>query len=247
KFRIGKARALDDRLVIAGQKTLRFAESRNLHRPKIVLEEAARSLLVGRPCRGRAPADLPERGVDGPVVVGALRGAKGPAAHLERGERSEVIVGGPAVDVTPFHRLELAVRELQRLIARLGAGRNREPQRGCGDASEEDAQTHRHCVPLGYCPASVATSFQLGSREERSRANVHTSVTSVTFSALPSITLPDLSRVTEISCETKRTVICAVRPRSSTPAMSDLSIATKRVSTVSPLVSRSRIAASNPS
>ena len=42
--------------------------------------------------------------------------------------------------------------------------------------------------------------------------------------------------MTEMSCETKRTVICAVRPRSSAPVMSDLSIATKRVSTVSPLL-----------
>ena len=37
-----------------------------------------------------------------------------------------------------------------------------------------------------HCPASVATSFQFGSREEASRAKVHTSVTSVTVSALPS-------------------------------------------------------------
>ena len=46
-----------------------------------------------------------------------------------------------------------------------------------------------------YCPVSVATTFQFGSREETSRANVHTSVTSVTFSALPSITVPLRSRV----------------------------------------------------
>ena len=111
-------------------------------------------------------------------------------------------------------------------------------------------KTHRRTrIPFGpgYCPASVATSFQLGSRDDRSRAKVHTSVTSVTFSALPSITAPALSRVTEISCDTKRTVICAVRARSSAPVISDLSIDTNRVSTVSPLPSRSRIAASKPS
>ena len=68
----------------------------------------------------------------------------------------------------------------------------------------------RSSMQRPYCPASVATSFQLGSREERSRAKVHTSVTSVTLSGLPSITLPSLSRVTETSCETKRTVTCAV-------------------------------------
>ena len=54
-------------------------------------------------------------------------------------------------------------------------------------------------VILDYRPASVATSFQLGSREDRSRANIHTSVTSVTFSGFPSITLLALSRVTEMS------------------------------------------------
>ena len=54
-------------------------------------------------------------------------------------------------------------------------------------------------VILDYRPASVVTSFQLGSREDRSRANIHTSVTSVTFSGFPSITLLALSRVTEMS------------------------------------------------
>src|SRR5439155_14662211 len=86
-------------------------------------------------------------------------------------------------------------------------------------------------IVVAHCPASVATSFQLGSREEMSRAKVHTSVTSVTLSGLPSITLSDLSRVTEISCETNRTRICAVRPRNSAPVISALSIATKRLST----------------
>ena len=64
----------------------------------------------------------------------------------------------------------------------------------------------------GHCPASVATSFQLGSRDDRSRANVHTSVTSVTFSGEPSMTAPERSRLTEMICDTKRTVTCAVRP-----------------------------------
>src|SRR5262249_26098773 len=72
KFGIGKARALDDRLVIAGQKPLRFAETGDLHRAKIVLEEAARSLLVAWPRRSRAPAAPPERVVDRPVAVRPL-------------------------------------------------------------------------------------------------------------------------------------------------------------------------------
>ena len=61
-----------------------------------------------------------------------------------------------------------------------------------------------------HCPASVATSFQLGSRDVISRANVHTSVTVVTASGLPSITAPERSRVTETSCDTNRMVTCAV-------------------------------------
>src|SRR6202022_3475754 len=116
------------------------------------------------------------------------------------------------------------VRQLQRLIAGLGVGSTRERQHDRGDAAEQGMRNAssqsggvfrmadrlplslqaRHALRSGYCPASVATSFQLGSREERSRAKVHTSVTSGTFSALPSITLPDLSRVTEMSWETKR-------------------------------------------
>ena len=55
----------------------------------------------------------------------------------------------------------------------------------------------------------MPTSFQFGSREVTSRANVQTSVISVTLSALPSTIVPALSRVTEIICETKRTVSCA--------------------------------------
>src|SRR4029077_10078726 len=85
-----------------------------------------------------------------------------------------------------------------------------------------------------HCPASVAMTFQLGSREEISRAKVQTSVTSVTFPALPSITAPVRSRVAEISFETKRTVICAVaRPRNSAAVIVEPSIETKRVSAVS--------------
>ena len=60
----------------------------------------------------------------------------------------------------------------------------------------------------------MPTSFQFGSREVVSRANVQTSVISATLSGLPSTMVPALSRVTEIICDTKRTVSCAVRSRS---------------------------------
>jgi hypothetical protein len=52
--------------------------------------------------------------------------------------------------------------------------------------------------------ASVATSFQFGSRDRVSRAKVQTSLTSATVSGSPSITAPLLSRVAEISSLTMR-------------------------------------------
>src|SRR5262249_53744308 len=47
KFGIGKARALDDRFVIAGEKPLRLAEPYDLHRLEIILEKAASGRFVG--------------------------------------------------------------------------------------------------------------------------------------------------------------------------------------------------------
>ncbi len=52
-----------------------------------------------------------------------------------------------------------------------------------------------------YCPASVATSCQFGSRLPSVRAKVQTSVTSTTFSGLPSTTWPCGPFVAVISFE----------------------------------------------
>src|SRR5262249_15620375 len=60
KFRIGKTRAFDDRLEIAGEESLLLAQPRNAHRPEIVLEEGARRRRVGRLHAGGAAADLPQ-------------------------------------------------------------------------------------------------------------------------------------------------------------------------------------------
>ena len=60
-----------------------------------------------------------------------------------------------------------------------------------------------------HCPASVATSCQLGSRAPRGRAKVQTSVTSTTASGSPSMTVPPASRVAVISFDRKRTVTWA--------------------------------------
>src|SRR5215210_13560 len=149
-----------------------------------------------------------------------------------------MIVFSPALDIAPGDGLILRIGNSDREVL-FGA-------RGTGLCCE--CQTDDRCcaqprtarpASVDHCPASVATSFQLGSREDRSRAKVHTSVTSVTLSGLPSITFPARSLVVEISCETKRIVICAVPPRCSAPMISVLSIDTNLVSTVSPLFSRS--------
>ena len=132
------------------------------------------------------------------------------AATIEKdGKRRGVIVARPAVEIRPLDRLILRIGEFDRPLARryaAGAAMPATPTTRWRRGATLDTRRHR-----AYCPASVATTFQLGSREEMSRAKVQTSVTSVTFSALPSITLPDRSRVAEMSLETKRMVICAVR------------------------------------
>ena len=56
----------------------------------------------------------------------------------------------------------------------------------------------------------VATSFQLGSRDLGLRAKVHSSAMVCTWSALPSIRVPSLSRVAETTSALKRTVTLGV-------------------------------------
>ena len=126
---------------------MRLAQPRDAHRPKIILEEAARRVFVGRPHRGRAAADFRERIVNRPLVPRLPDVAKWPTAGLVRRESGEVIVGCPAGDIGPFDRLELGISELERLVARLGTKRSGERKRGC-DASEEDAQAEPHRVPV---------------------------------------------------------------------------------------------------
>src|SRR5882757_1277483 len=138
---------------------------------------------------------------------------------------------------------------------------------GDGQTADAKAFANAHDVPQGHPPEPantpkrsrqtrapqgvasqaalpVPTSFQFGSRVDVSRANVQTSVISATFSGLPSTMLPALSRVTEIICDTKRTVSCAERSRASALTISALSIETKRVSVFCSCFSRSLVAAS---
>src|SRR5215212_2128711 len=254
EFRIGKTRAIHNRLVVAGEETCGFAELGNAHGPEIIFKERARLLLVAVDGSGAlcALTHLAQRSVHWTAIGRAPGSQKRLAARLKGDKGGRMIVGSPAVKIGPGNRLKLSVAIAQRLkrLRLCLCGRNdaEQPQHGCDASCKRSAKAHRHrCSGSGYCPASVATSFQFGSREEMSRANVQTSVTSVTFSGLPSITLPSRSRVTETSWETKRTVTCAIWPRTSAEVMSALSIDTNRVSAVWPLLSRSRIAASKPS
>src|SRR5580704_5879045 len=240
------AGAFDNGLVIAGEKARRVAELVDAQRREIVLEEFFRAAVVERYRRERARADVLECVADraGVTARPLPGGGEHAAAGEKRRKRHRVIVVRPAVDVGPFGRLVLRVGKFDRL-----GFRSARRGRLTGQTDEQHAQTKSPAIGRHrrYCPASVATTFQLGSREVTSRANVHTSVTSVTFSALPSITVPLRSRVEETSFETKRTVICAVLLRSSAAVMVAPSIETKRVSAVSPRFSRSVIAASKPS
>src|SRR5256714_15095620 len=138
---------------------------------------------------------------------------------------------------------------------------------GDGQAADAKIFADAHDVPQGHPPEPantpkrsrqtrapqgverqlalpVPTSFQFGSRELVSRANVQTSVISATLSGLPSTIVPVLSRVTEIICDTKRTVSCAALSRASAPTSSALSIETNRVSVFCSCFSRSLITAS---
>ncbi len=147
-----------------------------------------------------------------------------------------MIVVGPAVDHRPGDRLVLCVGKLQRVAGqRRRAARDRQHEcarRRSGKILQMRAPQRADVIALlRWRPASSS-----GSRELTSRAKVQTSVTSVTFSGLPSITAPSLARVTETSCDRKRTVTCAVLPRCSAAVRSAPSIETKRVSTVSPLL-----------
>jgi hypothetical protein len=57
------------------------------------------------------------------AVVGATRFAQGLAACLVGRECGEMIIGGPARELGPFDRLELAVREFQRPFGRCASAR----------------------------------------------------------------------------------------------------------------------------
>src|ERR1700741_2196527 len=223
----------------------------------MLFKKSSGALLLKRNSLSRVFANVFQRDGDRSQIPNRLATPvlQRPAAAKKSGEGGGVIVAGPAFQLAPLDRFILRVGKYQRTVLRECRRLERKENDHCRDSAENRKNqtvenqawrpTPPHCEH--HCPVSVAMTFQLGSREDTSRAKVQTSVTSVTLSGLPSITAPALSRVTEISLEMNRTVICADLPRCSAWRMSALSMETNRVSIFSPLVSRSLTAASKPS
>jgi hypothetical protein len=115
-FGTGLARALNDRLEIAGQQSSGLPETRDAHRLKIPLEEGSSGLRIPQPQAIGFAADVPQGAVDVSAVLGAPHPSHRLAAALIGCEGGEVIVGRPTRERGPLERLELAVRELQRII-----------------------------------------------------------------------------------------------------------------------------------
>src|SRR3974390_1020842 len=102
EFRIGKARARNNGLKIAGYQSLDLAQARDAHGGKILFEEVAGSRGIRRPQVERLAADVPQRAVNRSAIVGVPAFAQGLAACLVGGECREVIITRPAADLGPF-------------------------------------------------------------------------------------------------------------------------------------------------
>ena len=196
---VGKARALDDRLVIAGERSPSASPSGEIRTGRKFSSKNARASpgLLGAPATRLAGRPRAAPPIDRPAVARRpLAARNGLAAGQEGREGGDVIVVGPAVDHRSSRPARAGVSASfsgSRGSARRRRLRAASTERSAALIPSKTLQTQPHRVPHRcHCPASVATSFQLGSREETSRAKVQTSVTSVTLSGLPSITLPSL-------------------------------------------------------
>src|SRR5262249_18736001 len=109
-----KPRALDNRLEVTGQKSLALAQTRDANGPKIPFEEGARGIRILWPQFHGVAAHVQQRGRDLSALVTARRLLpQRLAAGLIGCESSELIIGRPARELGPLHRLELAAREFQ--------------------------------------------------------------------------------------------------------------------------------------
>ena len=111
-FLVGLARAVNDRLVVSGQEPRGLARRRDADRAEILLEEFACFLGVLRGQRRGDRAGLVQPAEHRPSACIAATAQDRPAALHESAERDEMIVLGPAVELGPVNRLELAVADL---------------------------------------------------------------------------------------------------------------------------------------
>jgi hypothetical protein len=118
KFRTGKARARNHRLIIAGHQTFALAQARDAYGLEVLLEEGTRGGGILRLERERLAADIGQGSEDLSALVAARLSAPGAATGLIGRERGQMIVGRPAREVAPLERLELAAGEFQRLLFR---------------------------------------------------------------------------------------------------------------------------------
>src|SRR5207253_3951976 len=102
-----RPRAVDHRLVVAGEKPVRVIDFGDAHPAEILLEKLARRLPIRRAERARLAADLHQRGINRPRLARALRaGDDRTAARCESRERSRMVVGRPAVELVPGNWFE---------------------------------------------------------------------------------------------------------------------------------------------
>src|SRR5262245_60406055 len=142
KFRRRKARARDNRLEIAGQKSLGLAQTPDAQGLKVLLEEGARGFRILRPQVGGLAADVRQRGGELCALVRVLSLEHGSAACLIGSESGEMIVGRPARELAPFDGLELAAREFQRPFGECAGGRETDDR--AKQACEDPAPRRAH-------------------------------------------------------------------------------------------------------
>src|SRR5262249_55125900 len=82
---------------------------------EIVLEECARLVALERASARKAPADLLERGCDRPAIMQLALTIERLTTGPEHRKRGVVIIRRPPIQVRPSHRLELRVRDAQRI------------------------------------------------------------------------------------------------------------------------------------
>src|SRR5262249_29839003 len=145
-------RAFDDRLVVAGEKTVAVAQFGDAQRAEIFLEEFARAILFEWNSRNRADADgtqrVRDRGGFGRRLTPTVQRA---AAFQERRKGGGVVVGRPAVEASPLDRLVLRIREFDRFARRASAGSRESGKQQYSADGQPRSTKRRHAH---YCPAS---------------------------------------------------------------------------------------------